>query len=60
MFHILLVPSECKDSSLENDDLCTIWEYYLKVYSILLGDFGEFERVDFATDFSVFLGKSDE
>ena len=60
MFHILLVPSECKGFDLENGDFCIIWEYYLKVYSILLGDFGEFERADFATDFSVFLGKSNK
>lgn len=52
MFHILLVPENC--ATIENE-LCNQGEYYLKVYSILLGDYGEFERSDFTSGVSVFL-----
>lgn len=34
---------------------CSQSEYYLKVYAILLGDFGLFEREHFTSALSIFL-----
>jgi hypothetical protein len=54
MFFTLIVPPSC--SSQETDvQECSQSEYYLKVYAILLGDFGTFERENFNSKFSVFL-----
>jgi hypothetical protein len=54
MFFTLMVPQSC--SSGETDDQeCAQSEYYLKVYAILLGDFGLFERANFNSMFSVIL-----
>jgi hypothetical protein len=54
MFFTLIIPPSC--SSGETDvQQCSQSEYYLKVYAILLGDFGTFEREDFDSVFSVFL-----
>eukprot|EP00957_Ditylum_brightwellii_P206509 15348769-Ditylum_brightwellii.AAC.1 len=56
IFYTLMVPDYCTlDESSKQPLNCSQLEYYLKVYSILLGDFGEFERDDFATVFSVML-----
>ena len=58
MFYTLLLPEECandEDAAVEERPVCKPSEYYLSVYSILLGDYGEFNREDFHTPFSVFL-----
>jgi len=45
MFFTLLVPGNCNaESTLQNRLDCEPSEYYLKVYSVLLGDFGLFDR----------------
>lgn len=54
MFFTLLAPSSCATedpSAME----CKQTEYLLRVYTILLGDFGDFEREQFTSGFSVFL-----
>ena len=53
MFYTLMVPPTCDSGSGER--VCTQSEYYLKVYAILLGDFGAFRRDDFTSMFSVLL-----
>lgn len=62
MFYTLLLPPECADAAsttpttnFETPTVCKPSEYYLSVYSILLGDYGQFDREDFHTPFSVFL-----
>ena len=56
MFFTLLAPTECMhDESLQESKECNQSEYYLKVYAILLGDFGLFERESFNSVFSLFL-----
>jgi len=55
MFYTLLLPPECADATGETLSICKSSEYYLSVYSILLGDYGQFGRQDFHTPFSVFL-----
>ena len=62
MFYTLLLPPECADgadstpsTNVETSLVCKPSEYYLAVYSILLGDYGQFDREDFHTPFSVFL-----
>lgn len=55
MFYTLLVPASCASGENEDDLPCSQAEYYLKVYSILLGDFGDFEREDFSSVFAVLL-----
>ena len=55
MFYTLLLPPECADESSATSSICKPSEYYLSVYSILLGDYGQFDREDFHTPFSVFL-----
>jgi hypothetical protein len=54
IFFTLLYPEFCATVQ-EYDERCNPKEYYLKVYSILLGDWGLFERDDFTTAFSVTL-----
>ena len=56
MFYTLMLPSSCAaDSATVEDEECSQAEYYLKVYTVLLGDFGHFERERFTTIFSVVL-----
>lgn len=56
MFYTVLVPPECATSDpYPGDSVCKTAEYYLKTYTILLGDFGNFEREMFATAFSIIL-----
>ena len=59
MFYTLLLPEECANdenaAAAAENPACKPSEYYLSVYSVLLGDFGSFEREDFHTPFSVFL-----
>lgn len=53
MFFTLLAPSSCaKDTT---NMQCRETEYLLRVYTILLGDFGGFEREQFTSGLSVFL-----
>lgn len=40
---------------MRGDKECSQNEYYLKVYAILLGDFGLFQRESFVSVFSVVL-----
>jgi hypothetical protein len=54
MFYTLLVPQFCAASETGSRE-CEQSEYYLKVYAILLGDFGLFEREQFTSILSVFL-----
>jgi hypothetical protein len=54
MFYTLLVPQSCAVSETDNRE-CEQSEYYLKVYAILLGDFGLFHREQFTSILSVFL-----
>lgn len=53
MFFTLLVPAACDASSSER--VCTQSEYYLKVFALLLGELGSFDRNEFTNVFSVFL-----
>jgi len=58
MFYTLLLPEECANddnAAASESSVCKQSEYYLSVYSILLGDYGSFDREDFHTPFSVFL-----
>lgn len=56
MFYTILVPPECAyDEPPTNGLECRSAEYYLQTYSILLGDFGNFDRAVFTTAFSVIL-----
>ena len=55
MFYTLLLPPECANEISDSSSVCKPSEYYLSVYSILLGDYGQFDREDFHTPFSVFL-----
>ena len=54
MFFTLLAPSSCSEGDSEAIE-CKQSEYLLRVYTILLGDFGDFERENFTSIFSVFL-----
>mmetsp|Transcript_3044 Transcript_3044/g.6749 ORF Transcript_3044/g.6749 Transcript_3044/m.6749 type:complete len:379 (+) Transcript_3044:3-1139(+) len=54
MFFTLLAPPTCATGELTGRQ-CQQSEYLLKVYSILLGDFGIFTRDDFVSGVSVFL-----
>eukprot|EP00934_Nitzschia_sp_Nitz4_P003838 Nitzschia sp. Nitz4//scaffold58_size112336//91997//95608//NITZ4_004047-RA/size112336-processed-gene-0.225-mRNA-1//-1//CDS//3329555031//3828//frame0 len=54
MFFTLMAPSTCAAGG--GDDMqCKPAEYLLRVYTMLLGDFGDFEREEFTTVFVVFL-----
>lgn len=56
IFYTILVPPECAFHEPPPDGLkCTPAEYYLQTYTILLGDFGHFDRDNFETAFSVLL-----
>ena len=56
MFFTVLVPNYCTDPTApEFNGECTPSEYYFRVYGVLLGNYGDFERQDFATVFSVIL-----
>ena len=59
IFFTLMVPEACAEGSTDDETQgsqdCKPREYYLKVYAILLGDFGLFERDQFHSSFSVFL-----
>jgi hypothetical protein len=55
MFFTLLVPASCATKDETEPFVCKPAEYYLKTYTILLGDFGTFERESFQAWFSVFL-----
>jgi hypothetical protein len=60
-FYTLLLPASCaksRDQANGNSQLqqqCTQSEYYLSIYSVLLGGFGDLQRSNFTTPFSVFL-----
>jgi hypothetical protein len=54
MFFTLLAPSSCASGDPDATE-CKEAEYLLRVYTILLGDFGDFEREQFTSGFSVFL-----
>jgi hypothetical protein len=54
MFFTLLAPASCADGG-GSDKQCSQSEYLLRTYQVLLGDFGDFDRDDFTTVFSVFL-----
>lgn len=54
MFFTLLAPSSCASEGSESMQ-CNQGEYLLRVYTILLGDFGNFELERFQSGFSVFL-----
>ena len=56
MFYTILVPPHCATKDpYPGESVCRTAEYYLKTYTILLGDFGNFERENFATVFGVIL-----
>ncbi|CAB9503043.1 Potassium ion channel Yvc1 [Seminavis robusta] len=59
MFYTVLVPDYCSDpEAREMDDpdfRCDQAEYIFRVYTILLGDFGAFERETFQTRFAFIL-----
>jgi hypothetical protein len=65
MFYTLLIPQSCAESLSENNSTdvedinaerqCKQSEYYLRAYTVLLGDFGSFERDEFTSLFSVLL-----
>ena len=54
MFFTLMAPPTCATGELSGRQ-CQQSEYLLRVYTILLGDFGLFTRDDFASGFSVLL-----
>lgn len=57
MFYTILIPDSCSsEEELEGPDYeCNQSEYTFRVYTILLGEFGAFERETFKTKFSIFL-----
>lgn len=56
MFYTLLLPPSCATAESSNEESCYKGEYYLRTFTILLGDFGGyFARSSFTTVFSVFL-----
>lgn len=57
MFYTLLLPTDCADydASEQLPSHCKLAEYYLRVYTVLLGDFGDWERDDFHTPLAVTL-----
>lgn len=56
MFYTLLLPPSCATAESSNEESCYKGEYYLRTFTILLGDFGGyFSRSSFTTAFSVFL-----
>ena len=57
MFYTILLPAECASGDNQSGDagVCRPGEYYLQTYTILLGDFGGFDRASFQTIFSVML-----
>ena len=56
MFFTLLAPASCAGADGGGSDKqCSQSEYLLRTYQVLLGDFGDFDRDDFTTVFSVFL-----
>jgi len=54
MFFTLLAPPSCAANEISGRQ-CQQSEYFLGVYSILLGDFGIFSRDDFSTSSSIIL-----
>ncbi len=54
MFFTLLAPTSCATED-GTEMVCKPTEYLLRSYTILLGDFGTFEREQFVNGFSVFL-----
>lgn len=54
IFYTMLAPNTCAVGT-GSEMECKPTEYLLRVYTILLGDFGDFEREQFKTGFSVFL-----
>lgn len=54
MFFTLLAPSTCASTGSDSME-CKQGDYLLRVYTILLGDFGNFELERFQSGFSVFL-----
>jgi hypothetical protein len=54
MFFTLLAPPSCATADASAME-CKQSEYLLRVYTILLGDFGNFEREQFTSGFSIFL-----
>lgn len=55
MFFTLMVPKTCADEVEHMERNCNQAEYYLKVYTILLGDFGLFKREQFDSRTAVIL-----
>lgn len=55
MFFTLLAPDTCAFKDTRENYECSQSEYYLKVYAILLGDFGLFQRENFTSAFSIIL-----
>jgi hypothetical protein len=55
MFFTILAPPSCGTAEGGNEMMCKPTEYLLLAYTILLGDFGAFEREQFTTGFSVVL-----
>jgi hypothetical protein len=54
MFFTLLAPASCANAG-GSDKQCSQTEYLLRTYQVLLGDYGDFDRDDFTTAFSVSL-----
>ena len=58
IFFTVLVPGFCSKQEGEFEDPesdCVQAEYYFRVYTVLLGEFGAFERSSFKTWFSLFM-----
>ena len=58
MFYTVLVPEYCADQDEHVNDPdfgCDKAEYIFRVYTILLGDFGAFERENFQTKFAFIM-----
>jgi hypothetical protein len=54
MFFTLMVPDTCINKDVASRD-CDQSEYYLKVYAVLLGEFGTFRRDSLSSAFTVVL-----
>jgi hypothetical protein len=55
MFFTLLAPPSCSSSNESNNNQCQQSDYLLGVYTILLGDFGQFPLERFTSGFSIGL-----
>lgn len=55
MFYTLLLPASCATASISENEVCSKEEYYLRTFTVLLGDQSYFAKSNYKSAFSVFL-----